>query len=339
VSEQALETAAERGSREDDAAAIADAGDDQSIAVEGAADSPPDAMADDAPDALADEALDALADEAPDALADEAAASASDAPIDAEQADPPASSGEEPVDAPVGPSTDADRPDGEAEDAEADGAAGQASLELADPARLRGALEAVLLVVDEPVSTVSLAQTLAVPPPDVQAGLAELRDEYEREGRGIDLREVAGGWRMYSREDYAEYVERFVLDGQRTRLTQAALETLAVIAYRQPVARSRVSAIRGVGVDGVMRTLITRGLIAEAGLDPESGAGLFVTTPLFLEKLGLNSLDELPPLGPLLPDHTDLDAEQDVDTDLVRPPTRSSGAEADQPPIDVSADD
>ena len=316
MSEEALEAAAEPGPREHNATAIA--GDEQSTAADGGVD--------EAPEAMAEEAVAAVSSEP-------------NAPIDPKQSDPRDGVDGAPTEASVGPPVDAGRPDGAANGVEADGAAGQASLELADPARLRGALEAVLLVVDEPVSAVSLAQTLAVPPPDVQAGLAELRDDYERDGRGIDLREVAGGWRMYSREDYAEYVERFVLDGQRTRLTQAALETLAVIAYRQPVARSRVSAIRGVGVDGVMRTLITRGLIAEAGLDPESGAGLFVTTPLFLEKLGLNSLDELPPLGPLLPDHTDLDAERDVDTDLVRLPTRTSGPEADQPPIDVSADD
>src|SRR5829696_5442584 len=131
--------------------------------------------------------------------------------------------------------------------------------DLADPARLRAAVEAVLLVVDEPISPVVLAQVLGRAVPDVDWALHELRDEYEAGGRGIDLREVAEGWRFYSRDDFAPYVERFVLDGQQARLTQAALETLAVIAYRQPVTRSRISAIRGVSVDAVMRTLLTRG--------------------------------------------------------------------------------
>ncbi|MGI8696244.1 MAG: SMC-Scp complex subunit ScpB, partial [Mycobacteriales bacterium] len=160
----------------------------------------------------------------------------------------------------------------------------------AGPDRLRHAVEAVLLVVDEPVDAVTLAQTLDQPPGRVRDALESLRAEYDEAGRGLDLRAVAGGWRLYSRADFAEYVEQFVLDGQQTRLTQAALETLAVVAYRQPVTRARVSAIRGVGVDAVMRTLLSRGLIEEAGIDPENGGGLYRTTPLFLEKLGLNSL-------------------------------------------------
>ena len=119
--------------------------------------------------------------------------------------------------------------------------------------------------------------------------------------------EIADGWRLYSRDEFAGYVERFVLDGQRARLTQAALETLAVIAYRQPVTRSRISAIRGVSVDAVMRTLLTRGLVEECGADPDTGGGLYQTTSLFLEKMGLRSLDELPSLAPLLPDTSQLD--------------------------------
>ncbi len=181
------------------------------------------------------------------------------------------------------------------------------TLDLVDPIRLRSALEAVLLVVDQPIDITTLAQTLAVPKPDAEAALHALRTEYDEASRGMDLREVAGGWRLYSRDDFARYVERFVLDGQQTRLTQAALETLAVIAYRQPVTRARVSAIRGVGVDAVIRTLTTRALIEECGTDPETGGGLYRTTPLFLEKLGLGSLDDLPALAPLLPDHTELD--------------------------------
>jgi segregation and condensation protein B len=118
---------------------------------------------------------------------------------------------------------------------------------------------------------------------------------------------VAGGVRIYTRPDHAGVVEQFLHEGQRSRLTQAALETLAVIAYRQPVTRSRVSAIRGVNVDGVVRTLLARGLIVEVGTDPETGGGLFRTTDLFLEKMGLQSLDELPSLAPLLPDIEGLD--------------------------------
>jgi segregation and condensation protein B len=179
--------------------------------------------------------------------------------------------------------------------------------ELADPARLRAAVEAVLLVVDSPTEPVLLAQVLGRPVSEVEQALHSLQAEYDCSGRGLDLRQVAGGWRLYSREEFAGYVERFVLDGQQSRLTQAALETLAVIAYRQPVTRSRVSAIRGVSVDAVMRTLLTRGLVEECGADPETGGGLYRTTSLFLEKLGLQSLDALPSLAPLLPDTSQLD--------------------------------
>ena len=171
-----------------------------------------------------------------------------------------------------------------------------------DPAALRGGLEALLLVVDTPVDEVTLAGALRCPVPRVGTLLAELAEDYDRRGAGITLRRVGEGWRLYTREEHAGVVERYLVDGQRSRLTQAALETLAVIAYRQPVTRARVSAIRGVGVDGVMRTLISRGLVSEVGTDPDSGGGLYATTPLFLERLGLESLDELPELGPLLPE-------------------------------------
>ena len=169
-------------------------------------------------------------------------------------------------------------------------------------ADLRSAVEAILLVVDTPVAEVTLAQVLERPTGDVTAALTELAEQYSAQSRGMDLRRAAGGWRLYTRSEYAPYVERFVLDGQQARLTQAALETLSVVAYRQPVTRSRISAIRGVGVDGVIRTLVTRGLIEEAGAEHETGAHLYRTTTLFLEKLGLNSLDELPSLAPLLPE-------------------------------------
>ncbi len=178
-------------------------------------------------------------------------------------------------------------------------------LALAGDAELRGALEAILLVVEEPVSEVMLAQVLEQPTDRITTLLAGLAEEYTASGRGFELRRVAGGWRLYTRPGYASYVERFVLDGQQLRLTQAALETLAVVAYKQPVTRSRVSAIRGVNCDGVIRTLVSRGLVEECGAEPDNGAYLYRTTTLFLEKLGLNSVEELPPLAPFLPDDVD----------------------------------
>jgi segregation and condensation protein B len=167
---------------------------------------------------------------------------------------------------------------------------------------LRASIEAILLVVDEPVTVLTLAQLLERPRGEVADTLRELAAEYTGQGRGFDLREVAGGWRFYTRDVCAPVVERFVTDGQQARLTQAALETLAVVAYRQPVSRARVSAIRGVNSDGVMRTLTLRGLIEDAGQDPESQAHLYRTTGYFLERLGLRDLDELPELAPYLPD-------------------------------------
>ena len=170
---------------------------------------------------------------------------------------------------------------------------------------LRPSLEAILLVADEPVPVVVLAQVLERPRNEVTAELHSLATEYKTDGRGFDLREIAGGWRFYTREDCAPLVERFVSDGQEVRLTQAALETLSVVAYRQPVSRARVSAVRGVNCDGVMRTLVLRGLIAEDGTDPDTGAILFGTTSYFLERLGLASLEDLPELAPFMPDDVD----------------------------------
>src|SRR6516165_2368189 len=167
---------------------------------------------------------------------------------------------------------------------------------------LRACLEAILLVVDEPVAEVVLAQVLERPREEIALEIAGLAASYTAEGRGFELREVAGGWRFYTREDYAPLVERFVSDGQEVRLTQAALETLAVVAYRQPVSRSRVSAVRGVNCDGVMRTLVLRGLVEEAGTDRETGAILYRTTGYFLERLGLAGLEDLPDLAPFLPE-------------------------------------
>jgi segregation and condensation protein B len=176
-----------------------------------------------------------------------------------------------------------------------------------EPERLRAALEAILFVVESPVTVTALATAVQQPTDVVVAALDELRAGYDERGAGIELREVAGGVRVYTRPECADAVEQFLQEGQRSRLTQAALETLSVIAYRQPVSRSRVSAIRGVNVDGVVRTLLARGLIVEVGTEPETGAGLFGTTELFLEKMGLKSLDELPSLAPLLPDVEGLD--------------------------------
>lgn len=175
------------------------------------------------------------------------------------------------------------------------------------PAGLRGALEAVLMVVDEPVSAATLASALEVPLERVSAELAALARDYDEGLRGFMLRDIAGGWRFYSRPAYARAVERFVLDGQSARLTQASLETLAVVAYRQPVSRARVSAVRGVSVDGVMKTLVTRGLITEVGHDEQTGAVLYGTTAYFLQRMGLAGLDELPALAPYLPEADILD--------------------------------
>jgi segregation and condensation protein B len=181
---------------------------------------------------------------------------------------------------------------------------------------LRPSLEAILLVADEPVPAAVLAQIVGENPVDVAGELRALADSYAAEQRGFDLREVGGGWRFYTRPEYAAVVEKFVGDGQEVRLTQAALETLAVVAYRQPVSRARVSAVRGVNCDGVMRTLVLRGLVEEAGNDPDTGAVLFQTTGYFLERLGVADLDDLPELAPFLPEH--LDDELDGDHERAR---------------------
>ena len=182
-----------------------------------------------------------------------------------------------------------------------DEATWQLSTDMAPLPPLRQCLEAILLVVEEPVADVVLAQITERPRDEVVHTLHELAAEYTEQQRGFDLRQVAGGWRFYTRAACAPLVEKFVLDGQQAKLSQPALETLAVVAYRQPVSRSRISAVRGVNCDGVMRTLLTRGLIEEAGTDADSGAILYRTTLLFLEKMGMHTLDELPELAPLLP--------------------------------------
>ncbi len=179
------------------------------------------------------------------------------------------------------------------------------------PGGIRAAIEAILMVTDQPVSSVTIATTLERPVPEVDQVLQNLATEYRgteaREPRGFELREVGGGWRLFSAPAFADVVAAFVLDGQTTRLTQAALETLAIVAYRQPVTRGQVSGVRGVNVDSVVRTLTTRGLVGEVGSDPISGAVLYGTTPYFLERMGFTSLDQLPPLAPFLPDLEGLD--------------------------------
>jgi segregation and condensation protein B len=174
----------------------------------------------------------------------------------------------------------------------------------------RASLEALLVVVDEPAPVELLAELIDEPVHVVLMELNDLADGYTAQGRGFELRETPAGWRLYSRPDYASVVERYVLDGQQARLTQAALETLAVVAYKQPVTRGRVSAVRGVNCDGVIRTLAARGLIEESGSAGPSGAMLYRTTATFLERIGLDSLDQLPDIAPYLPDLAAFDEEE-----------------------------
>ncbi|KBM76525.1 segregation and condensation protein ScpB [Mycobacterium tuberculosis KT-0034] len=184
--------------------------------------------------------------------------------------------------------------------------------DIAEPAELdadelKRVLEALLLVIDTPVTADALAAATEQPVYRVAAKLQLMADELTGRDSGIDLRHTSEGWRMYTRARFAPYVEKLLLDGARTKLTRAALETLAVVAYRQPVTRARVSAVRGVNVDVVMRTLLARGLITEVGTDADTGAVTFATTELFLERLGLTSLSELPDIAPLLPDVDTID--------------------------------
>ncbi|PRY33718.1 segregation and condensation protein B [Umezawaea tangerina] len=181
--------------------------------------------------------------------------------------------------------------------------------DLSDDAELEGALESVLLVIDSPASEKLLADVFGQSVKRVTQTLKRMSARYTESGSGIDLRRIGDGWRFYTRDRYAPYVEKLLLDGQRAKLTRAALETLAVIAYRQPVTRARIAAVRGVNVDGVIRTLVARGLISEIGTDSDTGGILYRTTELFLERLGLSSLADLPPIAPLLPE---VDAIDDV---------------------------
>jgi segregation and condensation protein B len=197
------------------------------------------------------------------------------------------------------------------------------------------ALEAILLVADEPADAQLLAQLLEVPPARVEVLCTELAARYATDEHGFVLAKVAGGWRYQTAPDLAAYVERFALEGQSARMSAAALETLAIVAYKQPLSRAQIGAIRGVNVDGVMRTLQQRGYITEVARDPGPGqAVLFGTTPLFLEKLGLASLDDLPPLGEFVPSAAVVEAlEQGLrmapdDVDEVEP---ACGGESDEP--------
>lgn len=179
------------------------------------------------------------------------------------------------------------------------------------PRVLRASIEAILLVADEPIDAMTFSRALGCGAAAAADTLADLRIEYDADERGFELREVAGGWRLYTRSEHADAVERFILDGQQARLTQAALETLAVVAYRQPVSRSRISAIRAVNVDSVIRTLVNRGLVEEAGSDPEGTATLYRTTTYFLERLGIAGLHELPEIAEFLPE---IGSVEDADT-------------------------
>ena len=191
----------------------------------------------------------------------------------------------------------------------------QGELRAVPEGRLRSAAEAILVVADEPVTTAALSEALGLGEAAAETLLESLAAEYAGRGdagrpRGFALRRAAGGWRLASAPEFSDLVERFVVGGATARLSQAALETLAVVAYRQPVTRGRIAAIRGVNVDGVVRTLHARGLIEETGAEP-SGAILYRTTAEFLEYLGLDSLEDLPPLAPYLPDTTALDDIED----------------------------
>lgn len=222
----------------------------------------------------------------------------------------PASNGRVPAE-PADESEDPDTEDPDTEDPDAGDPDAPDREALADDTELELALEALLLVVDSPIDEASLATALDQPAGRIRRTLNRMSLAYTADRRGIDLRRAGEGWRFYTRDRYAPYVEKLLLDGQRARLTRAALETLAVVAYRQPVTRARVSAVRGVNCDGVLRTLLTRGLVEEAGTEEQTGGTLFRTTELFLERLGLSSVQELPPLAPLLPD---IDAIDDLES-------------------------
>ena len=177
------------------------------------------------------------------------------------------------------------------------------NLETLDPSSLKGALEALLLVSSDPVSASSLAAAVEISPGEAASLLAELQVEYEEANRGFQLREVAGGWRLFTHPAYHDQVEAFVLSWDTQKLSQAALETLAVIAYHQPVTREAVKGVRGVNSDGVISSLVDKGLVRELGRDAtRGGAIMYGTTNAFLEKFGLRSVKDLPDLEQFAPD-------------------------------------
>ena len=191
------------------------------------------------------------------------------------------------------------------------------------PGGLRACMEAILMVADQPQTATELARILALDRNTVEEALQSLHDDYEGDEsrdirpRGFELRRTARGWQFASRAAFEPVVSSFVTDGQTARLSQAALEALAIVAYRQPVTRAQVAAIRGVNSDGVIRSLTVRGLIKEDGVDPESRAALLVTSEFFLDQMGLKSLDELPSLAPFLPSVAEMTQSKSEDTDVI----------------------
>jgi segregation and condensation protein B len=253
------------------------------------------------PEAAAEEAV---ATPAAEGAAAEEGAAAGEGPAGESLAEPVE------AEAPAEPDPAAPVPESDPADPESDlVAAGDADSmpDVTSDEALEAALEALLLIVDSPASEELLADTLGQPKSRIVVALRTMAQKFTERTSGIDLRRVGEGWRFYTRDVYAPFVEKLLLDGQRSKLTRAALESLAVIAYRQPVTRARVAAVRGVNVDGVIRTLLARGLIEEMGTDPETTGTLYVTTELFLERLGLSSLNDLPPIAPLLPEVDTID--------------------------------
>lgn len=235
-------------------------------------------------------------------------ATEADVPAVPPAADPSARDVEPPAEPAADPPADPAEVEPPAEGSEEGAAEAEVELPaLTDDADLEAALESLLLVVDSPAEEEQLAAALGTSVARVIETLGRMAERYDEQHRGFDLRRVGGGWRFYTRDRYAPYVEKLLLDGQRAKLTRAALETLAVIAYRQPVTRARVAAVRGVNCDGVIRTLLARGLVEETGTDLETGGFLYRTSELFLERLGLSSLDDLPPIAPLLPEVDSID--------------------------------
>jgi segregation and condensation protein B len=199
--------------------------------------------------------------------------------------------------------------------------------EQVDTSEIKAGIEAILMVADQPVSPGQFADIIGVSKEDIEIAAAELIQSYASQRRGFVLQRVAGGLRFQSHPDQSSIVERFVLDGQASRLSAAALETMAIIAYKQPISRNQISSIRGVNAEGVVRTLEARGYVAELARDPGPGrASLYGTTPAFLERLGLNSVDELPPLGQFVPG---ADVVEALETTLLVHPEMSADAATD----------